>query len=143
MAVRRDLRADHARIHELPREVAAMNRGEYQLALPSGEMDLTDTAGFLPVGGDRRLGAVNAVLQGASMPAHVPTTAASRKPEDTIPRLALTKLEAAQALGVSVDFLEAHIMRELRIIRLGRRRLIPVAELARWLDASAHRTVGP
>jgi len=77
------------------------------------------------------------------MPAHVPTTAASRKPEDTIPRLALTKLEAAQALGVSVDFLEAHIMRELRIIRLGRRRLIPVAELARWLDASAHRTVGP
>ena len=58
-----------------------------------------------------------------------------------VPRLALTKAEAAEALGVSVDFLEDHVMRELRIVRRGRRRLIPVAELTRWLDASADRAL--
>src|SRR3954462_15427782 len=54
-----------------------------------------------------------------------------------VPRLALTKAEAAEALGVSVDFFEDHIMCELRIVRRGRRRLIPVAELRRWLETSA------
>ena len=53
-----------------------------------------------------------------------------------VPRLALTKAEAAEALGVSVDFFEDHIMCELRIVRRGRRRLIPVAELVRWLRAA-------
>ncbi|HEX8205833.1 MAG TPA: hypothetical protein VF587_07230 [Solirubrobacteraceae bacterium] len=32
-------------------------------------------------------------------------------------RLALSKCEAADALGVSVDFLEEHAMPELRIVR--------------------------
>jgi excisionase family DNA binding protein len=52
-------------------------------------------------------------------------------------RLALSKCEAADALGVSVDFLEEHVMHELRVVRRGRRRLIPVCELERWLDANA------
>ena len=59
----------------------------------------------------------------------------------TIPRLALTKAEAAEALGVSTDFFEDHVMRELRIVRRGRRRLIPLAELSRWLDANAERAL--
>jgi excisionase family DNA binding protein len=59
----------------------------------------------------------------------------SSKPEIT--HLAFSKNEAAQALGVSVDFLEEHVMHELRIVRRGRRRLIPVRELERWLDANA------
>ncbi len=57
-------------------------------------------------------------------------------------RLALTKAEAAEAIGVSVDFFEDHIMRELRIVRRGRRRLIPVTELTRWLEASAEHALG-
>jgi excisionase family DNA binding protein len=57
------------------------------------------------------------------------------------PRLALTKAEAAEALGVSVDFLEQHVMPELRIVRRGRRRLIPVRELERWLDENAVRAL--
>ncbi len=42
----------------------------------------------------------------------------------TVPRLALSKTEAADALGVSIDFLEQHVLHELRIVRRGRRRLI-------------------
>jgi excisionase family DNA binding protein len=56
-------------------------------------------------------------------------------------RLALSKREAAAALGVSVDFLEEHVLHELRIVRRGRRRLIPLRELERWLDSSASRTL--
>ncbi len=52
-------------------------------------------------------------------------------------RLALSKCEAADALGVSVDFLEEHVMPELRVVRRGRRRLIPVRELERWLEENA------
>lgn len=60
----------------------------------------------------------------------------------TVPRLALSKTEAADALGVSIDFLEQHILHELRIVRRGRRRLIPLTELQRWIDNNAHRTLG-
>ena len=52
-------------------------------------------------------------------------------------RLALSKVEAADALGISVDFLEDHVMHELRVVRKGRRRLIPVKELERWMDEQA------
>jgi excisionase family DNA binding protein len=52
-------------------------------------------------------------------------------------RLAFSKAEASAALGVSVDFFEQHVMPELRIVRRGRRRLIPLAELERWLTENA------
>ena len=62
---------------------------------------------------------------------------AARAAGARVPRLALTKAEAADALGVSVDFLEQHVMPELRVVRRGRRRLIPILELERWIDESA------
>ena len=60
-----------------------------------------------------------------------------------VPRLALTKAEAAEALGVSVDFLEQHVMPELRIVRRGRRRLIALGELERWLEQSGDSVPPP
>ena len=53
------------------------------------------------------------------------------------PRLALSPVESASALGVSRDYFDEHILPELRIIRRGRRILIPLTELERWLDRSA------
>jgi excisionase family DNA binding protein len=57
-----------------------------------------------------------------------------------VPRLAMTKQEAAEALGVSVDFFDEHIAHELCMVRRGRRRLVPVRELERWLRDSGDRT---
>ena len=54
-------------------------------------------------------------------------------------RLALTKKEAAQALGCSVDSLERHVMHELKIVRRGSLRLIPVRELEDFLSRNAER----
>jgi excisionase family DNA binding protein len=53
-----------------------------------------------------------------------------------VPRLALSVEEACQALGVSWDFWQEHVAHEVRIVRRGRRKLIAVAELQRWLEAS-------
>lgn len=62
-------------------------------------------------------------------------------PLASVPRLALTKPEAAHALGVSVDTLERHVLAELRVVRRGRLVLIPVREIERWLDRSAAITL--
>ena len=55
------------------------------------------------------------------------------------PRLAVSMTEAAEMLGVSLDFFTGHIAPELRIVRSGRRKIVPVRELERWLDRSAER----
>ena len=60
----------------------------------------------------------------------------------TVPRLALSPDEAAAALGVSRDYLDLHVLPELRVVRRGRRRLVPVRELERWLTAEAALAVG-
>jgi excisionase family DNA binding protein len=54
-----------------------------------------------------------------------------------IPRITLSIDEAASALGVSRDHLERHILREIRIVYSGRRRLVPMRELERWAERQA------
>lgn len=58
-----------------------------------------------------------------------------------IPRLALTREEAAAAIGMSLDSFERHVQPTLRLVRLGRMRLVPIAELERWLGENAERTL--
>jgi len=58
-----------------------------------------------------------------------------------IPRLALTREEAALAIGMSLDSFERHVQPTIRLIRPGRMRLAPVHELERWLEEHAERTL--
>ncbi len=54
-------------------------------------------------------------------------------------RLTLSVDEASAALGVSRDYFDKHVIHELRVIRIGRRILVPTSELGRWIDRSAAR----
>jgi excisionase family DNA binding protein len=63
------------------------------------------------------------------------------RPRPLPPRLALSPDEAAASLGVSRDHFDEHIAHELRIVRRGRRRIVPLRELERWLDQEAARAV--
>lgn len=58
-----------------------------------------------------------------------------------IPRLALSREEAASSIGMSVDSFERHVQPTIRLVRRGRMRLVPVRELEHWLDENAERTV--
>ena len=58
-----------------------------------------------------------------------------------IPRLGLTRQEAAASLGMSLDSFERHVQPTLRLVRLGRMRLVPVRELERWLEQNAQGTL--
>lgn len=50
------------------------------------------------------------------------------------PVLALSVEQACEALGVSWKMWREHIEPGVRVVRVGRRKLIAVAELQRWLD---------
>jgi hypothetical protein len=59
-----------------------------------------------------------------------------------IPRIAITREEAAAALGMrSVDSFERHVQPEIRLIRRGRFVLVPVAELERFAHEAAENTL--
>lgn len=70
-----------------------------------------------------------------------PALALNATASPRVPRLALSVDEAAEALGVSRDFFEEHIRWELRVVRRGRRILVPVVELQRWLEANSSRVL--
>jgi len=58
-----------------------------------------------------------------------------------IPRLALTREEAAAAIGIGLDSFERYVQPTIRLVRLGRMRLVPVHELERWLEQHAENTI--
>lgn len=56
-----------------------------------------------------------------------------------VPRVALTREEAAAALGMSLTAFEEYVQPEIRLIRRGRLRLVPIRELERWAEETARR----
>jgi hypothetical protein len=61
----------------------------------------------------------------------------AKKLPASIPRIALTPSEAAAAIGVGPDFFDVNVAPQLRLIRRGRKRLVPVRELERWVAENA------
>ena len=59
-----------------------------------------------------------------------------------VPRIALKRTEAAESLGMSLDSFERYVQSDVRIIRRGSLRLVPVAELERWTQENADRILG-
>jgi hypothetical protein len=55
--------------------------------------------------------------------------------------VAVTRDVAANMLSMSLDSFERYVQAEVRIIRKGRMRLVPVSELQRWANANADWTI--
>lgn len=56
---------------------------------------------------------------------------------------ALTRKEAAKCLSMSLDSFERHVQPDVRLVRRGSLRLVPVNELDRWLADNATLTLEP
>lgn len=54
-----------------------------------------------------------------------------------IPRLALTPTEAAAALGMGLTSFKKYVQPNVRVVRRGKLRVIPVIELERWAEENA------
>ncbi len=72
-------------------------------------------------------------------------TGEARPLVETLPdlsgRKALSKAEAADALGVSVDYFDRHVMPDLRVISRGARVLVPVDALDTWVSHAQARAL--
>lgn len=60
---------------------------------------------------------------------------------DVVPRLALMPDEAAAAIGVGRTFFDEQVLPQIKIVRRGKKRIIPVDELTRWLERNASRVL--
>ena len=83
-----------------------------------------------------------AVSGGVELASRNVLDAMARKLAVSIPRIALTPAEAAAAIGVGPDFFDANVAPELRLVRRGRKRLVPVSELERWTTENAEHVFG-
>jgi len=60
-----------------------------------------------------------------------------------VPRVALTREEAAASIGMSLDSFERYVQPHVRMIRRGKLRLVPIAELERFCEETAEATISP
>jgi hypothetical protein len=58
-----------------------------------------------------------------------------------VPRTALKREEAALSLGMGLDSFERYVQPYIRLLRRGKLRLVPVAELERFLRENAESTL--
>ena len=66
---------------------------------------------------------------------------ATTRPIQPVPRLMLTRREAAVALGMSLNHFARHVQPELKVVASGQLVLIPVGELERWVQRHARHLV--
>jgi hypothetical protein len=59
---------------------------------------------------------------------------------ESVARIALTQQEACASLGCSEEFFVDHVRPYFRVVRRGRKRLFPVAELRRAVDETGTRS---
>ena len=57
------------------------------------------------------------------------------------PKLAVSPEEAAAMLSMSRDHFDSFVRDEVRVIRAGRKVLVPVRELERWVERNAARSL--
>jgi hypothetical protein len=58
-----------------------------------------------------------------------------------VPRIALTREEAAESLGLSLSSFERHVQPYVPVIRRGKLRLFRIADLERWCETNAETTL--
>ena len=68
-----------------------------------------------------------------------PSAAVGADHSSRVPRVSLTREEAARSLGISLDSFERYVQGEVRCVRKGRLRLVPLRDLERWVEANAER----
>jgi hypothetical protein len=59
-----------------------------------------------------------------------------------VPRLLLSRKEAAASLGMSLDTFERRVQPTIKLVPCGQLVLVPLGELESWCDEHAHYLAG-
>lgn len=59
------------------------------------------------------------------------------------PRFALSREEAAASIGLGLTTFEEQVQPDLKVVRVGRRLLVPCSELEAWISDHSERILGP
>lgn len=70
------------------------------------------------------------------------TTRSVGRPLQPVPRLLLSRKEAAASLGMSLDTFERRVQPAIKLVPCGQLVLVPLRELERWCDDHAHYLAG-
>jgi len=62
------------------------------------------------------------------------SVAARSRPAGVVPRMLLTRREAAATLGMSLRHFQRHVQPQVRCVYSGQLRLYPVRDLERWAE---------
>ena len=65
------------------------------------------------------------------------------RPVASVPRLLLTRQEAAASMGMSMDHFERFVQPHVRLVRSGQKRLVSTRELEKWIDTHARYAIAP
>ena len=64
------------------------------------------------------------------------------RPLQPVPRLLLSRKEAAASLGMSLDTFERRVQPAIKLVPCGQLVLVPLGELESWCDDHAHYVAG-
>ena len=64
------------------------------------------------------------------------------RPVQPVPRLLLSRKEAAASLGMSLDTFERRVQPAIKLVPCGQLVLVPLGELESWCDDRAHYLAG-
>lgn len=62
-----------------------------------------------------------------------------QRPVEPVKRFLLTKQEAAESLGMSIDTFQRRVQPHIKVVPCGQLIQVPPAELERWVRANARR----
>jgi hypothetical protein len=94
-----------------------------------------------PRGASRQIGGSRAMTSMSQRPPRRSGRFGPR-PLQPVPRLLLSRKEAAAALGMSVDTFERRVQPLIKLVPCGQLLLVPVKELERWCEERAHYMAG-
>jgi hypothetical protein len=100
-------------------------------ALVERQNDVNDRVARAMIGLEERLDSLQAQLAGITKALNGATG----------PHFALSREAAAAAMGMSLDSFERYVQPDVRLVRRGRMRLVPPAELERWVEVNAERVL--
>lgn len=63
----------------------------------------------------------------------------TRRPRKPVEQRLVTRAEAAEALGVSLSAFERYVQPRVRVVMVGRRVMVPQAELDRWIEENGRK----